>query len=618
MCGITGIIASQAVPGTREKLEAMTAAVRHRGPDAGQTWVNPGQQAWLGHRRLAILDLSASASQPMHLDQRYTIVHNGEIYNYLELKSTLQQKGYQFTNQSDTEVILAAYACYGSSCTQHLDGMFAFAIWDNQQQVLFAARDRLGEKPFYYCLFEDQFYFASELKALWAAGLPRETDPSLLLHFLTTGSAALPLDLGRSYYKTIRKLPPAHQLEYRPGGQPSLQQYWKIDADAKFSGTAEQAANQFGELFQRAIQLQLRSDVAIGTSLSGGLDSSSVVAAISQLADGNTAWQQKTFTCSFPGFEKDESDYAKTVAHQFRLKQFTTTPDAADLARELPQFAQQLDLPMSSASVYAQYKVFELAKQQGITVLLDGQGADETLAGYSKYRHWFLQELLATGNRKQFLLEKAAFRQLGQATDWSFQNYIAAFFPAATAKLLQRKVLNGIRNNTWLNPEFVREYLLAETSFKPRIAALNQLLYFNTFHSGLDELLRYADSNSMAHGCELRLPFLQKDLIQFSFSLPATYKIKQGFSKWVLRQSMQQWLPASIAWRAGKTGFEPPQKMWMGNKKMDELFQNSLQKLVKAGVLQPAILQKKIQPHEAYAADSNDWRYLSAGLLLPA
>ena len=275
MCGIAGIISVEQNENTGRRLQKMTHALAHRGPDGEGHWLKGA--AALGHRRLAIIDISPAAAQPMHYAGRYSIVHNGEIYNYLELKETLQKKGYTFTSQSDTEVILAAYDCWQQQCLQQLDGMFAFAIWDEQTQTLFAARDRFGEKPFYYSLEQAprSLLFASEIKALWAAGIPKERNDTMLLNFLTLGFVQNPADKASTFFNHIHSLPPAHYMRYRSSdGQLEIQPYWTLQPKAtSYDGKPEAAIEQFFHLLQQSVRLRLRSDVAVGTSLSGGIDS---------------------------------------------------------------------------------------------------------------------------------------------------------------------------------------------------------------------------------------------------------------------------------------------------------------------------------------------------------
>jgi len=611
MCGIAGLI-SHPKHFSRNQLEGMIGSLMHRGPDGVHTWTNSGETAHLGHSRLSVIDLSSAAAQPMHFRDRFTIVHNGEIYNYLELKSILQQKGYQFQTGSDTEVILAAFECWGSDCLKQFDGMFAFAIWDEREKRLFAARDRFGQKPFYYTLQEHDkaFAFASEIKAFKGMGWLSDYNERQLLLFLSNGFTNDPAEPINTFYKSIFQLPPAHFLWFsteHPNETLQIKSWWDLDKERHDNIKDEEAIEKFRELFQQSVNRAFRSDIPVGTCLSGGLDSSSIVAISNTLGDKRNSY--KVFSAVFPSFEKDESKYSGIVAKQFNLEQFSV--NVMNLADEFDSFLYHQDEPVASAGVYAQYKVFELARNNGIRVLLDGQGADEILAGYSKYIHWFLQEMWMS-NKRVFRKEKSALKANGQSFTWGWKNYVAAVLPAQTAVQLEKRALRKIRSSDHFNPDFIRKNHDHDLIYKPFVAKLNDVLYFNACQGGLQELLRYADRNSMAHGCEVRPPFLNHELVEFTFSLPSTLKIRDSYSKWILRKSMEKNLPAEITWRKDKVGFEPPQEKWMGEKRMQELIKEARSFLVQEKILNDSVLNKKIQPHGSHAADSFDWRYLSA------
>lgn len=618
MCGIAGIITTNQQLVSTERLKAMTDSIAHRGPDGEGFWINDNKTVGFGHRRLAIIDLSEAAKQPMSLSKgegeipRYTITYNGEIYNYIELKEELLKKGYQFRTQSDTEVILAAYDCWKEECLQQFDGMFAFAIWDEQEQTVFAARDRFGEKPFYYFFDGEQFVFASEMKALWAAGIKKEIDHGMLLNYIGLGWVKNPVDLSQTFYKNITCLSQSHYLKLSlKDGKNEIIQYWDLDKETISAISEAEAVEQFQSLFSTSIKRRLRSDVEVGTSLSGGLDSSSIAATISQLTTYNK--QLKTFTASFPGFEKDETVYAKQVADQFQLQHFTVTPTAETLLNDLQKLIYHQEEPFQSSSIYAQYKVYELAQQHQVKVILDGQGADELLAGYYKYIHWFLQEKTKSrtlnAERNELLQNKIPF-------EWSWKNKFAARFPEIAAVQLESKAYKEIKFHAGIDAAYFKEHIKKQTVFKPIVRKLNDLLYYNTMQFGLEELLRYADRNSMAHGREVRLPFLNHELVQFVFSLPSHYKIHNGFTKYILRESMKQVLPSSIVYRTDKVGYEPPQQQWMQTQGFTKLLMESRRKLVSEKIIRADILQQPIQAKAAHAVNNADWRYFCAANLI--
>ncbi len=612
MCGIAGIISRNPNQVSMQRLQQMTNALAHRGTDGEGYWLNENKTVGLGHRRLAIIDLSDAGKQPMHLFNRYSITYNGELYNYLELKEELQQKGYTFHTQTDTEVLLAAYDHWKEECLQQFDGMFAFAIWNEQEQTLFAARDRFGEKPFYYFFDGGQFVFASEMKAIWAAGIEKTIDHSMLLNYIGLGWVKNPSNLSQTFYQNISSLPQSHYLKLNLlNGNNEIVQYWDLDKETQSTLTETEAVEQFQQLFTTSVKRRLRSDVEVGTSLSGGLDSSSIAAIIkSQIPDSKF----QVFTASFPDFEKDETAYAKQVAEQFHLQHHLVTPTAETLLNDIEKLMHQQEEPFQSSSIYAQYKVYELAKQHGVKVILDGQGADESLAGYHKYIHWFLQEKM----REQSVVSRElnAFEQNNIPVEWGWKNKLAARFPEMTAVQLENKANKEILNNKFINNKYRKTNFNKKSIFKPTVSKLNDLLYYNTMRLGLEELLRYADRNSMAHGVEVRLPFLSHELVQFVFSLPSHYKLQNGFTKHILRESMKQALPASIVFRTDKIGYEPPQQQWMQAPGFKELLQSSRQKLVNENILKKEILQQPVNAQSAHAVKNDDWRYFCAAHLL--
>jgi asparagine synthase (glutamine-hydrolysing) len=614
MCGIAGIISENPQQVNHDRLKRMTDIIMHRGPDGEGCWINKTTTAGLGHRRLSIIDLSVNGAQPMHYLNRYTIVHNGEIYNYIELRKELVNKGYVFASQSDTEVIMAAYDCWKEKCLQYFDGMFAFAIWDEETQTLFAARDRFGEKPFYYWFNGQELVFASEMKALWAAGIEKQVNEKLLFNFITLGYTQNPANAMETAYAQIHKLPAASWFTYVAQGQKNIDpiKYWQVETN--YSNTSineEDAISRFTVLFEQSVKNRLRSDVPLGTSLSGGLDSSSIAVMINRLQ--HTGGRLQTFSAVFPGFITDESANVKLLAAQTGIENFTVQPTAEGFINDFEKLCYHQEGLMGSASVYAQYKVFELAKQHTIKVLLDGQGADEILAGYHKYYHWYWQQLYKK-DRSLLQNEITAARQLGVKDEWNWKNKLAAAWPAyAGAYVKQAKNRKQLQSGN-IEKNFAAAY---GTSYYqlPVQDSLDSVLYYNTFTNGLEELLHYADSNSMAHGREVRLPFLYHQLVEFIFSLPAHFKIKNGRTKWLLRKSMEGLLPAEICWQKTKIGFEPPQQEWMQHKPVQEYIQEARRKLVEKGVLKSDVLNKKIQPLASHAADNYDWRYLVAARL---
>ncbi len=379
--------------------------------------------------------------------------------------------------------------------------------------------------------------------------------------------------------------------------------------------TEEEAIDRFATLFAASVQQQLRSDVPVGTSLSGGLDSSSIVATIHQLKNKGSQWSNAAFTAAFTGFERDEATYSKEVAKAYDIRQYFTYPTADDWVKHWQDLVYYQDEPVQSSSVLTQYMVYQSAKEKGITVLLDGQGADEILAGYKKYVHWYLQQIFLQ-NFTLFIKEKRKLRNNLFLQQWNWKNYLAAYYPHKAAQRLQQEAWKQVTHHADFNAAFVLHYQNKDTLTKPVVRQLEDMLHYNTFTFGLEELLRYADRNAMAHSREVRLPFLQHQLAEFVFSLPSNMKIKEGFTKWILRKSMEPVLPKNICWRKDKTGFEPPQQQWMQDKRIQDMVYESKKILVAEKVLNEQVLNQRVQPKGAHERGNFDFRYLSAASLM--
>jgi asparagine synthase (glutamine-hydrolysing) len=479
--------------------------------------------------------------------------------------------------------------------------------------MMYAARDRFGEKPFYYSFDDGQLIFASEMKALWEAGVAKEPNNSMLYNYITLGYTTNPFDSNETFYTKVQKLPAASFLTYSLASQQLvIEKYWQVDSIEKEGLRDEDVVHEFNERLSSSIQKRLRSDVAIGTSLSGGLDSSAIVGFCSRIT--NEQYVHQCFTAVFPGYEKSEEQYASIVAKQFHLQHHLVQVTEEDLAGNMDALMWHHEEPVGSSSILAQYKVYEAAKQNGITVLLDGQGADELLAGYHKYYKWYWQQLYAE-RRLKSSGELAAAHSLGIKESFGLKNKAMALLPHFSMAMLQSKKAKEAFKHPDLNKEFA--FLQKRNSYytTPTESTLNSALFYNSFVNGLEELLRYADRNSMAHSVEVRLPFLQHQLVEFLFSLPPHFKIRNGWTKWLLRKATEQTLPSSIVWRKDKVGFEPPQKQWMLHHKVQEHIQASKELLVKNDILSAAVLSKPIKPSDAGDAINSDWRYWSASYL---
>jgi asparagine synthase (glutamine-hydrolysing) len=556
MCGIAGIIDFRNQKIDIDALKKMTDVISHRGPDGEGLWMSSCGRIGLGHRRLSIIDLSTSASQPMHyLQDRYTIIFNGEIYNYLEIKQELIKLGCIFNTDSDTEVILASYHLYREKCLGYFDGMFALAIYDSVEQKVFCARDRFGEKPFHYVIHEKAFYFASEIKQFWAVGIPKSIIENKLINYINNDQLESIKDINSTFYTHVSRLDAAHYFLIDLNNVAVIEplRYWDIDLNApKFSGSIEEASRIFYDLFLNSVKLRLRSDVLVGSSLSGGLDSSSIVMLIDELKSQDLV--QNTFSARFKNFAKDEGTHIHKVVEKCKnVKVHYTWPNKEYFENVFEKVVYHQDEPFGSASIVAQYAVMELAKEKGVTVLLDGQGADEQLAGYIPYYQHYINQLFYN-SKDQYHVEFNSFNKmhpLYQIDDIAMNQSLIMKF--------------GLLKRRYLKEEM------------PLQGHLNKALYNDTIISGLKELLRYADRNSMAHSREVRLPFLSHKLVEFVFSLPDNFKLNFGWTKYILRLAMKNTLPDSICWRVDKIGFEPPQNNWLDSTKWQKEIEKSAQ-----------------------------------------
>jgi asparagine synthase (glutamine-hydrolysing) len=563
MCGIAGMISTKN-PVLESSILKMTNSLIHRGPDGSGVWINDGQTVGLGHRRLSIIDLSDLGSQPMHFQDRYVISFNGEIYNYIEIRQNLIALGCHFESHSDTEVILAAYHQYGEKCLKLFDGMFAFAIWDKIDNSLFLARDRFGEKPLYYARFNHQFLFASEIKALWAAGLPKKVNDRMLFNYFYFKSLYNPDNLSETFYSNVLQLKPAHSMRISASGQVvSDNCYWQIpeDYDPVPINDAE-AIEKFALLLRESVRLRLRSDVPVGSSLSGGLDSSVLVSLINEIKGDIVV--QKTFSAIFPQFKKDESKYLDILMKSIYAESHKCFPSKDSIESNIDKIILFQDEPFNSLSISAQFEVMQLSKQSGVKVLLDGQGADEYMCGYpglidsyllslkkndpAKYRIE-LNELKTSHSENQ--INSVKRRILRMHYKQIFGNAMIdrmIFFQKKFSNMAFEKMVIGHiskSDRVFYNRKYIHHNL-------------RNMLHYSTFKGGLQELLRYADRNSMANSIEVRLPYLSHELVEFVFSLPDNFKFKSGFTKFILRKGMEDILPSEICWRKDKIGYETP------------------------------------------------------------
>jgi asparagine synthase (glutamine-hydrolysing) len=528
-----------------------------------------------------------------------TITYNGELYNYIELKEELLKRGFNFTTDTDTEIILAAYLHYGKNCLQYFDGMFSFMIYDDKNKEFFGARDRFGEKPFYYYQDKYQFIFGSEMKAIFTAGIPQQVSDKMLYYYLTYDVVENPLEKEETFYKNIFQVPASHSISIQLNGDVKTEKYWKIELTTKTNLSYADAVEQFQFLFDDSVKKRLRSDVKVGASFSGGIDSSSVVASI--LSQNNEV-ELNTFTARFKNKKYDEGEFLDIMEQAFSFKPNYCWPHENLIINELDKIFYHQEEPFISTSILAQWEVMKKAKTNGTKVLLDGQGADETLAGYYKYFIPFLSELYKT-NKTNFNTQlKAVETNLEWENVLPKQFYLNSLLPKTVGFIadLVRPLKLGYLSPD-LSPDFIQTFKKEPSPFI-RTNSLNEFLHFDTFNYGLGKLLRFSDRNAMAHSREVRLPYLSHELAEFLFSLPSNFKMKDGWSKMILRESMKNRLPKKIAWRKDKKGFQAPNN-WLDQPKVKGLVVESVSRLKTEGYLRA--------PNE-----QNNWKYIMAAKLL--
>jgi len=571
MCGIAGVWKFNGERLNRGELEKMANTLKHRGPDGEGFWIREDQRLGFAHRRLKIIDLSAQADQPFFSqDGKFVIVLNGEIYNYIELKRKLQQQGYSFSTTSDTEVLLYMYIVHGINCLNYLDGMFAFAIYDKDRDYLFCARDRFGEKPFFFSWYKDTFYFASEVKALFAAGVPSDINEKALYRYFVYNTVENPYVPDETLYQYVKQLPHSHYIVVENNASFRLKKYYEISIK-KYE--QHDVVERFLYYFDTSIERRLRSDVAVGTSLSGGLDSSSIVVKVAEKKQERQI--QYSFSARFPGFTKDEGFYIEKVIQKTHLTPVYVYPNENSMYENLSKIFYHQEFPFGSTSIAAQYEVMKAARDHGVIVLLDGQGADETLAGYDFYRKTYLKELLRTKPWLYWHEKKMLKKNFNLNVQLSTKEWVHLFFPSFF-DFMRRMGRKGphISQSFNLSHSFHESFGDEPSPFQ-YFYDLNSHLYFSTFVLGLQDLLRYADRNAMAHGVEVRLPFLYHEWVDYIFSLSSSWKIKDGWSKFVLRKAMEPSLPQEITWRKEKIGYEPPQERIFADARFQDLFKEA-------------------------------------------
>lgn len=564
MCGISGLInkSNKAIP--KEQIKSMNDLIKHRGPDDEGFYF--GKNFAFGHRRLAILDLSKDGHQPMEYLQKYTITYNGEIYNYIEIKDELIKDGYKFKSNTDTEVILAGYDKWGTDCVNRFNGMWAFALYDKEKDIIFCSRDRFGIKPFYYTEINDNFVFGSEIKQLLEFYEERFVNKKILIDYLVLGFEE---HSNETFFENIVKLEQSHNLVYELSNHKfHITRYYNIAKDSRLNSlTLEQSVSLYSKKLINAVKLRLRSDVKVGTCLSGGLDSSSIAAIASKKYSQKS--REKFIAVHAKSTEKkgDESFFAQEVSKNSNLDLSIIEPTSNDFKKNINEVVYAQEEPFSGVSIFMQYFVMKKAKEIGCKVMLDGQGGDETLLGYERYYPAYLLTLgVFKGVREFFYSSKNS--------KLSMKKIIQYFFYFTNVKLRFKRIkkkYNFVRQEYW---GFISYDIIKNLS--KSYLNIFELQNLEIFSTQMPHLLKYEDRNSMIHSIETRLPFIDYSVLEVALGINSGIKIKNGWTKYLLRKAVENILPTSVVWRKNKFGFEAPEKSWLYS--LDEEIKNEIMK----------------------------------------
>lgn len=606
MCGIAGIINFSGEPVHAPQLTTMMQKMKHRGPDDDGLFVE--DNIGLGFVRLSILDLSIAGHQPMFDPSgRYVMVFNGEIYNYIEIRRLLEAKGYQFRSATDSEVLLYSFIEWGESCLEKMNGMFALAIFDRQRKTLFIARDHFGIKPFYYYIDEKKFVFSSEIPPILSV-LDRKPTPNLQIVFDYLAFNRTD-QTENSFYNGIRKLLHGNsctiKIDEKGGVELKGLKKWYNLADRVNNAEGFKSPLEYKEMLSSAIGMQLRSDVPVGVTLSGGLDSSSIV---SILLNDYQKYDLHTFSAVYEkGQTGDESEYIDEFRRHLRNMNFVT-PTGDSLLRDEDDFIRAHAEPLPSVRPYVQYKVMELAKDD-VVVTLDGQGADEQLAGYHYFFGFYFKELL----------KKMRLLTLLSETTGYLKNHRSLYGIKSLGYFLlseELQVKARIAEHGYINNDFLRQYgknnhvtgnIYSSKSLKKS--------FLDHFEFKLEHLLKWEDINSMWFSIESRVPFLDHRLVEKTIALESNQIIKNGVNKYILRQGLKGILPEKIRLRNDKNGFDNPADDWFRETKFQSLLKDIFENghFFKQGIMNKANAEKRYKLHLARKININIeiWKWIN-------
>jgi asparagine synthase (glutamine-hydrolysing) len=622
MCGINGIVYANSsgvvAPDPRTQIKAMNAAIAYRGPDSEGEFLDFGVA--LGHRRLSILDLSSAGHQPMfNEDRTLVLVFNGEIYNYVELVPELMAAGHVFRSHSDSEVILHAYEEWGDDCVLRFNGMWAFAIWDTRRRRLFMSRDRLGVKPFCYLQRDGRFVFSSEPAGIMAIAPVREANLAKLHSYLAYGYRT---NNGETLFAGIRELLPGHNAVLDAEGKLSLRQYWQLPTTAVELPRADERVDAYRALLEDAVRLRLRSDVPVALLQSGGLDSSAICAVVNDAIEpGHLGIREITaFTAVHPGHPYDESAAVRAlIATCPHVRSVELAPDAGSLAERLPNFVKVMQEPLFSATAYTHWTLMQAIRRQGVKVVINGQGADEALAGYGRYIVGYrLLDMLQTRPTGVLNEARAMHRRMGESYGALMLQTAKAVLGRRMASAYRARITEGAFNV--LDPAFKRAYFdyLPEVPMTTGGGNLRRHLRAHLLDYGFNQILHYEDQSSMSQSIEIRSPFIDYRLIEFAFSLPTDELFSDGITKRVLRKGFEQRLPAAIVHNHRKIGFAIPFGDWARMPAFRAMVNDVVQspEFRARQIWDAKKLAKRLLDPDSAARGFPVWRFLSAELWL--
>lgn len=569
MCGINGIFNYAKLNQANEEslIQSMNTCIRHRGPDDSGFWKNPSSQVFLGHRRLSIIDLSPAGHQPMVSEKGNAIIFNGEIYNYKEIKPNVKER--KFKSESDTEVLLYLYEKYGYDCLSFLNGMFAFAIWDEQKEELFIARDRAGKKPLYYTSLNGRFAFSSEIKALLTLPwIKSELDEKALYYFLTFNQLSPPYTM----FKNIFKLEPASFITVGKNGMISKKVYWEVEYEDLSKKGENELQDMVFSSFERSVNYRMVSDVPVGAFLSGGVDSSAIVAMMAK----NTSYPIKTYSIGFenaPGY--DELKYAGKVARLFGTEHYEKIVTPADIRNFIPKVIEIFDEPLADSTSIPIYFISELARKNGTIVVLTGDGPDELFLGYTNWMKYLnlapyysiyrkfprvIKSIAASFADSSSPVSEMMLRAVNnQEMFWGGAN---SFKEGSKRDFLNPAYARRMENNS--SYEVILYYKELFDKIKNKKPGADQgdwmsYIGFKFLHA--NRYLFRADRLGMAHSIEGRMPFLDYQFVNLALSIPTKWKVKNKTPKYILKKSFERILPDEVLYRK-KQGFNVPIREW--------------------------------------------------------